>query len=94
MEGLSGAMLEASWVGLPVVATRGGGTPEGLKDGVSGTLVDPADPVGMAGAIAPYLRDPELARGAGEAGRRFTREHFAPEVAAARLFEALGNAAR
>jgi glycosyltransferase involved in cell wall biosynthesis len=94
MEGLSGAMLEASWVGLPVVATRGGGTPEGLKDGVSGTLVDPADPVGMADAIAPYLRDPELARRAGEAGWRFTREHFAPEVAAARLFDALGNAAR
>jgi glycosyltransferase involved in cell wall biosynthesis len=88
-EGLSGAMLEASWAGLPVVATRGGGTAEGLQDGVSGTLVDPADPVGLARAIAPYLRDGELARSTGMAGRRFTRERFAPGIAAARLFEAL-----
>jgi glycosyltransferase involved in cell wall biosynthesis len=90
-EGLSGAMLEASWAGLPVVATRGGGTPEGLVDGSTGTLVEPADPAGLARAVAPYLRDHELARAAGAAGRRFTRERFAPDVAAARLFSALGE---
>jgi glycosyltransferase involved in cell wall biosynthesis len=90
-EGLSGAMLEASWAGLPVVATRGGGTPEGLVDGSTGTLVEPADPAGLARAVAPYLRDRELARAAGEAGRRFTRERFAPDVAAAKLFGALGE---
>lgn len=88
-EGLSGAMLEASWAGLPVVATRGGGTAEGLQDGVSGTLVEPADPAVLAAALAPYLRDRELAARTGEAGRRFTRERFAPHVAAARLFGAL-----
>jgi hypothetical protein len=92
-EGLSGAMLEAGWVGLPVVATRGGGTAEGLRDGVTGTLVEPADPAGLAAAIAPYLRDGERARRTGAAGRRFTRERFAPEVASARLFQALGGVA-
>ena len=91
-EGLSGAMLEASWAGLPVVATRGGGTPEGLVDGETGTLVEPADPAGIARAAAPYLRDPRLARAVGEAGRRFAREHFAPDVAAAKLFAALAKA--
>jgi glycosyltransferase involved in cell wall biosynthesis len=90
-EGLSGAMLEASWAGLPVVATRGGGTPEGLLDGISGTLVDPANPQAIARAAAPYLRDPELARTTGEAGYRFTRERFAPDVAAGRLFQALAD---
>jgi glycosyltransferase involved in cell wall biosynthesis len=90
-EGLSGAMLEASWAGLPVVATRGGGTPEGVVDGTTGTLVEPADPAGIACAVAPYLRDPLLARATGEAARRFTRERFAPDVAAARLFAALGE---
>ncbi|HWX44317.1 MAG TPA: glycosyltransferase family 4 protein [Solirubrobacteraceae bacterium] len=90
-EGLSGAMLEASWAGLPVVATRGGGTPEGLVDGSTGTLVEPADPAGLAHAIAPYLRDRVLARATGEAGWRFTRERFAPDVAATRLFGALGE---
>jgi glycosyltransferase involved in cell wall biosynthesis len=90
-EGLSGAMLEASWVGLPVVATNGGGTPEGVQDGVTGTLVPPAEPAAMARAIAPYLRDPELARAAGDAGARFARERFAVEVGATRLFRALSE---
>jgi glycosyltransferase involved in cell wall biosynthesis len=90
-EGLSGAMLEASWAGLPVVATRGGGTPEGLLDGATGTLVEPADPAGIARAVAPYLRDGALARVTGEAGRLFTRERFAPDVAARRLFHAIGE---
>jgi len=89
LEGLSGAMLEASWVGRPVVATRGGGTPEGVLDGVTGTLVDEGDPATLAGAIAAYLRDPALARRTGEAGRRLARERFAPERVAGRVFAAL-----
>ncbi len=93
LEGLGGAMLEASWVGLPVVATSGGGTPEGLLEGVTGTLVDSPDPASLAAAIAPYLRDPQLARRTGEAGRAFARERFAPLAAAARLFAALRLAA-
>jgi glycosyltransferase involved in cell wall biosynthesis len=93
LEGLGGAMLEASWVGLPVVATSGGGTPEGLLEGVTGTLVDSPDPASLAAAIAPYLRDPQLARRTGEAGRAFARERFAPQAAAERLFAALRVAA-
>lgn len=93
LEGLGGSMLEAGWAGLPVIATRGGGSPEGLQDGVSGTLVDPDDPAQIANAAAAYLRDPDLARSAGEAGRRFTRAHFAPQLTADRLFDALARAA-
>jgi glycosyltransferase involved in cell wall biosynthesis len=89
MEGLSGAMLEASWAGLPVVATNGGGSPEGVQDGVTGTLVEAANPASLARAIAPYLRDPDLAQAAGEAGRRFARNHFLPELLASRLFRTL-----
>jgi glycosyltransferase involved in cell wall biosynthesis len=93
-EGLSGAMLEASWTGVPVVATAGGGTAEGVIPGETGTLVEHADPRALADAIAPYLRDPELARRTGEAGARFARERFAPPVVAARLFDLLRQASR
>jgi glycosyltransferase involved in cell wall biosynthesis len=55
-EGLSGAMLEAAWVGLPVVAARGGGTAEGLVDGVTGTLVEEADPALLAAIHRRLLR--------------------------------------
>lgn len=93
-EGLSGAMLEASWVGLPVVAAAGGGTAEGLVDGTTGTLVERADGALLAAAIRPYLDDHELASRTGEAGAAFAREHFAPERAAARLFALLEQARR
>jgi glycosyltransferase involved in cell wall biosynthesis len=93
-EGLSGAMLEASWAGLPVVATRGGGTAEGVLDGLTGALVAPRDPGAIARAVAPYLREHGRAVQAGEAGARFARERFSPEVSAGRLFDALARAAR
>jgi glycosyltransferase involved in cell wall biosynthesis len=92
-EGLAAAMVEASWVGLPVVTTRGGGSAEGMKDGLTGTLTDPDDPPALAAAIAPYLRDRELAVSTGEAGRRFAREHFSPEALVPRLFDVLERAA-
>ena len=92
-EGLSGAMLEASWAGLPVVATSGGGTPEGVEDGVTGTLVPPAEPARLADAIGHYLGDPAAARAAGEAGARFARERFRPATLGPRLFEWLREAA-
>jgi glycosyltransferase involved in cell wall biosynthesis len=93
LEGLSGAMLEASWAGVPVVATRGGGTVEGLIDGETGTLVEDGGPTELADAIRPYLKDPELAARAGAAGRRFARERFAPDAASRRLFGLLAQAA-
>ncbi len=92
-EGLSGAMLEASWAGLPLVATSGGGTPEGVEDGVTGTLVPPAEPARLADAIGHYLGDPAAARAAGEAGARFARERFRPATLGPRLFEWLREAA-
>jgi glycosyltransferase involved in cell wall biosynthesis len=94
LEGLSGAMLEASWVGVPVVATEGGGTAEGLADGVTGTLVGSPDPELLAAAISPYLRDRELNERTGEAGRAFARERCDPVLASARLFELVSAVAR
>lgn len=91
-EGLPGAVLEASWVGVPVVATRAGGTLESVHDGETGTLVD--SDAELAPAIASYLRDPELAARRGAAGRDFARARCAPYPASERLFAMLRTAAR
>jgi glycosyltransferase involved in cell wall biosynthesis len=93
-EGLSGAMLEASAAGLPVVATIGGGTAEGVRDGITGQLVAQPDPAAIAAAIEPYLADPQLAKEAGAAGRDFVCERFSPEAVAERLWACVRAAAQ
>src|SRR5262249_53958707 len=54
-EGLSNVLLESMAAGVPVVATRVGGTPEAVEHGETGLLVPPADPQGLATAIARLL---------------------------------------
>jgi len=53
---------------LPVVATRVGGIPELVEDGVTGLLVPPRDPEALAEAITALLQDRERAEAMGRAG--------------------------
>jgi glycosyltransferase involved in cell wall biosynthesis len=55
--------------GLPVIATRVGGNPELVEEGVTGVLVDAGAPVALADAIATYLADEPLRALHGVAGR-------------------------
>lgn len=75
-EALSNVLLESMAAGAPTVATRVGGTPEALADGVSGLLVAPGDSRALAGAIARVLDDRPLAARLGQAARRVIEERF------------------
>jgi glycosyltransferase involved in cell wall biosynthesis len=75
-EGVSLTVLEAMARGLPVAATRVGGTPEVVLDEVTGLLVSPRDPSGLAQAMARLADDVDLARRLGQAGRRRVERHF------------------
>lgn len=68
-EGLSMAMLEAMAAGVPVVATRVGGTPELIETGVSGLLVSPGDHEGIADRLVEVLEDRALAARLSQAAR-------------------------
>lgn len=68
-EGISNTILEALASGLPVVATRVGGNPEIVEDGVTGRLVPPSNPEALADALITYLRAPETAALHGGAAR-------------------------
>jgi glycosyltransferase involved in cell wall biosynthesis len=85
IEGLPLVVLEAMAAGVPVVATSVGGTPETVVEGETGFLVPPRDVSALAHAIDALLRDPELARRLGEAGRKRAREDFDADTAAQRI---------
>ncbi|MFG2126960.1 glycogen synthase [Streptomyces sp. NPDC048751] len=63
--------LEAMACGTPVVASRVGGIPEVVEDGVTGALVSVDDDfeAGLTRALDAVLGDPDKARRMGEAGR-------------------------
>lgn len=63
------AAAEAASCGLPVIATRVGGIPEIVQDGITGLLVPPDDPHALAAAISRLAGDPQLRRQLGMAGR-------------------------
>jgi glycosyltransferase involved in cell wall biosynthesis len=78
-EGLGSAMLDAMACAIPIVATRAGGIPEAITDGASGLLVGAQDEGALAAAIVRLLKDPELRRRLGAAGRQRVVDEFSIE---------------
>ena len=77
-EGISLTLLEAASAGLPIVATRVGGTPEVVVDGETGVLVPPSDPAAFAAALGALARRPDRAA-LGRAGRARVERGFSVE---------------
>ncbi len=75
-EGISNTILEAMACGVPVVASRVGGNPELVLDGVCGGLYDPADPEALQRVLLPYLGDPALRERQGQAARERVVQNF------------------
>jgi glycosyltransferase involved in cell wall biosynthesis len=79
-EPLGVVVLEAMAAGLPVVATRVGGIPEIVQEGVTGTLVGADDDVAFGEALVALLEAPDLRARMGEAGRATAAEHTAERM--------------
>lgn len=75
-EGMPVSVLEAMAAGLPVVASRVGGVPELVVDGLTGILVTPGDQQELGEALRRLVEDSELRRRLGDAGRRRAEEQF------------------
>ena len=73
-EGFGLAVTEALWKGIPVVATRVGGIPLQVIDGVTGFLVDTLDEA--AERVILLIRRQWLARELGQAGMEHVRRNF------------------
>jgi phosphatidylinositol alpha-1,6-mannosyltransferase len=76
MEGFGISLLEASACGIPVIGACQGGIPDAVQDGETGVLVDSTDLRAVVEVVQALLRDQELARRLGRAGRRAVATYF------------------
>jgi len=82
------SILEAMCFGCPSVASRVGGIPEVIEDGVSGRLVPFGDVPAYAEAVMEMIRDVGRRTGQGAAARERARERFSAAAIVPR-YEAL-----
>jgi len=75
-EGLPRVVLQTMAAGKPVVATAVNGTPEAVKQGVTGYLTQPHAIPEMADALAKILSNKSLAGKMGKAGRKSLKGTF------------------
>ncbi len=75
-EGLPYTIIESMMAGLPVVATRVGGVPELVEDGVTGFLVGRKDAVQLKKVLVALLENEALRRQMGQAGKKKALSEF------------------
>jgi glycosyltransferase involved in cell wall biosynthesis len=63
-------VLEAMARGLPVIASRIGGLPEIVEEGITGSLFEPGNPEDLVQQVRRLWEDPELCNRMGRAGRQ------------------------
>ena len=75
-EGFPLSPMEASAMGVPVVATDIRGCRQAVEDGLTGLLVPARDPAALADAIARLASDPAERQRLGRAARRRAQDAF------------------
>lgn len=86
-EGIPAAVLEASYLGIPVVGFAVGGMPECVLHGETGLLAPPGDEEALLENVRRLVRDGEERRAMGHAGRRFVEQGFSMEAVGRRYEE-------
>jgi len=76
-EGTPVSVIEALAAGRPAVATRVGGVPDVVRDGVDGFLADVGDASTLADRLAELARDPERRAEMGREGREHVVQRYA-----------------
>jgi phosphatidylinositol alpha-1,6-mannosyltransferase len=91
VEGLGIVYLEASAMGVPVVAGDSGGAPESVLDGTTGLVVDGWDVGSITAAVGDLLADPDRAAEMGRAGRDWVVDEWQWRTKAQRLSQLLAG---
>jgi colanic acid/amylovoran biosynthesis glycosyltransferase len=93
-EGIPNSMLEAMASGLPVVATRHGGIPEAVQEGVDGILVPERDESALYEAVRKLASQPDLWRQMGQQASHSVAGNFEQGQQIGRLEAAYAEALR
>lgn len=91
-EGMPNVAMEASMLGVPVVGTAIGGTPDVVLEGRTGFVRAVGDAQGLAEACASILSDPALAVRLAQAARVRARSHFSRSEMARRCVDLVSAA--
>jgi len=86
-EGLGLSVMEAQAAGVPVVASRVGGIPSLIEDGVDGLLVEPNRADLLAGAVIRILQDRALADGLAARAREKALREYGADIMAQKVLD-------
>lgn len=75
-EGTPNVVLEAQWLGLPVVVTDAGGAKESFEPGVTGLLASSADAKVISSTVGQFLASNSMAEHAAKQGRDFVERNY------------------
>ena len=87
-EAFSQAMVEALWLGKPLIMTDVSGAPDIISEGHNGMLVPRGDSDALADAIIHLAGDASLRARLGSAGRAYVKENLVIDKVIARYEEA------
>jgi glycosyltransferase involved in cell wall biosynthesis len=86
-EGFPNTPLEAAAMNLPVVITDVDGCPEAVENGVTGIVVPPQNSAALAEALDRLVRNPDMQKTMGQAGREQVLKKYKPEIIWQALYE-------
>lgn len=81
-EGIPAVVLEAGFMGKPVIASRVGGLPECVQDTKTGFLVDPSDDQAFVNAVLQLCRNPQQRITMAQCAQEWVRSKFTIETVA------------
>lgn len=73
-------LIEAMYLGTPVIATRHGGNIEAITDWENGVLVDPDDPQAFVEPVRKLHQDPALQAKISQASQDYARKNFGLDI--------------
>lgn len=91
-EAIGRVLIEAQGLGVPVVATKVGGIPQIVRDGVTGILVEPEDADGLALAVCGLLEDDARRLAMSKQAREWVDEKFSADMMMEKIESLYGEA--